>query len=269
MVSADFLASDYCYDIELKRALERQDAGEACVIPVILRACDWKGASFGKLQALPKDAKPVNSWSDRDEAFFDVARGIRKAVEELLEPRDTAAQVPRPPRQKGESETPARDVSIWTAIPPEELDDMRITRASSGAATDYSYGTLSIDLYTPKPIFNVSAAAWHHQVQVSLLKQVPQIGSGQKQQLSLRLEWADGAEAPQDVQDSFRRKFLLQRPRDPGPPWAPLYITFETRSGQPWAAISYMSVERQQHGHPETQLLYGPNPFGWVKGQNA
>jgi tetratricopeptide (TPR) repeat protein len=68
----------------MKRALERHDAGEARVIPVILRAVDWKGAPFGKLQCLPTDAKPVTSWPNRDEAFRNVAQGIRKAVEELL-----------------------------------------------------------------------------------------------------------------------------------------------------------------------------------------
>src|SRR5690349_17931113 len=47
LVSADFLASDYCYDVELTRALERHEAGEARVIPVILRSVDWRGAPFG------------------------------------------------------------------------------------------------------------------------------------------------------------------------------------------------------------------------------
>ncbi len=83
LISADFLASDYCYDIELTRAMERHTEGEARVIPVILREVDWKGAPFGKLQALPKNAKPVTNWANRDAAFTDVARGIRKAVEEL------------------------------------------------------------------------------------------------------------------------------------------------------------------------------------------
>lgn len=83
LVSADFVASDYCYDIELKRAMERHEAKEARVIPIILRAVDWRDTPFRKLQALPKDALPVNSWDDRDEAFTDIARGIRRAVEEL------------------------------------------------------------------------------------------------------------------------------------------------------------------------------------------
>jgi hypothetical protein len=83
LVSSDFLASDCCYDIEMKRALERHDASDARVIPVILRSVEWQGAPFAKLQALPRDGKPVTSWSNKDEAFTDVARGIRKAVEEL------------------------------------------------------------------------------------------------------------------------------------------------------------------------------------------
>ncbi len=55
LVSSDFLASDYCSDVEVVRAMERHKAGEACVIPVILRPCDWGHTPFAKLQALPKD----------------------------------------------------------------------------------------------------------------------------------------------------------------------------------------------------------------------
>ena len=62
--------------------MERHEAGEALVIPVILRPVDWTGAPFGKLQALPRDGKPVSTWSNQDEAFADVARGIRNAIEE-------------------------------------------------------------------------------------------------------------------------------------------------------------------------------------------
>ncbi len=58
LVSASFLASDYWYDVELKCATERHEAGEARVIPIILRPFDWHGAPFGKLQALPTDGKP-------------------------------------------------------------------------------------------------------------------------------------------------------------------------------------------------------------------
>ena len=84
LVSADFLASDYCYDLEMSRAMARHDEGTARVIPIIMRDCDWLDAPFGKLQALPKNAKPVKSWADQDEAFADIAKGIRRAIAELV-----------------------------------------------------------------------------------------------------------------------------------------------------------------------------------------
>jgi hypothetical protein len=88
LISPDFLASDYCYDIEMKRALERERAGEAKVIPIILRDCIWKDAEFSHLQALPTDGKPVSRWTHPDEAFTDIASGIRTAALKL---RRTAA----------------------------------------------------------------------------------------------------------------------------------------------------------------------------------
>ena len=83
LVSADFLASKYIRSVELRRAMERHEAKEARVIPVILRPVDWRGAQFGQLQALPKNALPITTWSNQDEAFLDVARRIRQVVEEL------------------------------------------------------------------------------------------------------------------------------------------------------------------------------------------
>jgi hypothetical protein len=80
LISPSFLDSDYCYDVEMNRALERHESGEARVIPVILRPCDWHGAPFGKLQALPKDGKPVVEWRPRDAGFMNVAEGIRAVV---------------------------------------------------------------------------------------------------------------------------------------------------------------------------------------------
>ncbi len=93
LVSPDFIASDYCYEIEMKRALERHDAGECRVIPVFLRACDWKGSPFGRLQGLPDDAIPVVSaqWPSHDDAFLRVAKGIRRVAEKWRAEKTTAA----------------------------------------------------------------------------------------------------------------------------------------------------------------------------------
>lgn len=90
LVSADFAASDYCIETEMKTALEREAKGEAKVVPVILRACEWDSAPFSKLQALPKDGKPVTSWLNRDEAWNDVAKGIKKVLEEFRSLRSPA-----------------------------------------------------------------------------------------------------------------------------------------------------------------------------------
>jgi hypothetical protein len=78
LVSPDFLASDYCYDVEMRRALERHDAGEAAVVPVILRPCQWHDAPFGKLLATPRDGKPVTKHADLDDAFLEIANAIKQ-----------------------------------------------------------------------------------------------------------------------------------------------------------------------------------------------
>lgn len=83
LVSADFLASDFCYGREMKFALERHEIGQARVIPIMLRECDWEHAPFAKIQALPKDAYPVASWDNKDSAWTTVAKGIRHAIQEL------------------------------------------------------------------------------------------------------------------------------------------------------------------------------------------
>jgi internalin A len=83
LVSADFIASDYCYENEMTRALERHDKGEARVIPVVVRDVDWADAPFGELQALPKDSKAVMLWTDKDSAWRSVAEGIKKVVGEI------------------------------------------------------------------------------------------------------------------------------------------------------------------------------------------
>jgi serine/threonine protein kinase len=85
LVSPDFIDSDYCYDLEMARALERHEVGEATVIPIILRPASWKETPFGKLKALPEGEKAVTIWSNRDEAFLQIAEGIQKVVEKLNE----------------------------------------------------------------------------------------------------------------------------------------------------------------------------------------
>src|SRR5947209_1616969 len=70
LVSPDFIASEYCYGIEMMRALERHKAGNAHVIPVILRPADWKSPPFGNLSPLAANSTPVTLRQHRDEVLF-------------------------------------------------------------------------------------------------------------------------------------------------------------------------------------------------------
>lgn len=91
LVSSDFLYSDFCNEVELRQAMERHAAGEACVIPIILRPCYWQDEVFAILQALPKNAQPITLWANQDSAFLDVYNGIRSAIARL---RDQPKELP-------------------------------------------------------------------------------------------------------------------------------------------------------------------------------
>ena len=86
LISPDFMDSDYCYGIEMKRAMERHERGEARVIPIILRPVNWDSLPFADLRVLPSEGKPVCSsdGTTEDEAFYDVVQGIRQVVGTLL-----------------------------------------------------------------------------------------------------------------------------------------------------------------------------------------
>ncbi|TWB56132.1 toll/interleukin-1 receptor domain-containing protein [Nitrospirillum viridazoti] len=80
LLSPDFIASPYCYDVEMQRAIERNQKGECRVIPVILRPCAWLSTPLKSLLAVPKDGKPVTQWPDEDLVLHDVATEIGKAL---------------------------------------------------------------------------------------------------------------------------------------------------------------------------------------------
>jgi len=83
-MSADFIASDYCYTVEMARALERHKAGTAHVIPILLRPVDWEKTPLGVLSPLPTNRTPVTLWINQDAAWLDIVRGINEIVRALL-----------------------------------------------------------------------------------------------------------------------------------------------------------------------------------------
>ncbi len=80
LVSADFLATDYIWEVEIKEAMERHEQGTATVIPVIIRSCSWNKLVFGKLNGLPAKGVPVSTLKDRDEAWLEVVKGIERVL---------------------------------------------------------------------------------------------------------------------------------------------------------------------------------------------
>jgi hypothetical protein len=107
LVSPDFLASDYCYKIEKGRALERHRSGEARLISIILRPCDWQHSDLAEFLVTPKDGKPITQWPDRDEAFLDVVQSIRAAL-------GTLSKAPEPKQDHDwvERAEPTEEVSV-------------------------------------------------------------------------------------------------------------------------------------------------------------
>ena len=83
LISADFNNSEYIWKEELSHAMQRHEQGTARVVPVILRKCEWSDMPYAKLQALPRGARPVSDFPDKDDAFTDIASGIRLLIDTL------------------------------------------------------------------------------------------------------------------------------------------------------------------------------------------
>lgn len=80
VVSPDFLNSNYCYEREMKRALELHDEGRMIVVPIIAEPCDWKNSPLGQLKAVPQDGKSISEWQNANSAFMDIVGELRRLV---------------------------------------------------------------------------------------------------------------------------------------------------------------------------------------------
>ncbi len=97
LVSASFLASDFCESALLDSVIGRYNTGQILVIPIILRPCDWQNYPFGKLRSLPNDNRSVTQWPDRDNAFLNVVQGLRQSISAMqLPPPQQQSDVPHP-----------------------------------------------------------------------------------------------------------------------------------------------------------------------------
>lgn len=83
LVSADFVASIFCFEQELAGALRRHQNDGVHLLPVIVKPVDFMNLPFAKFQALPRNIVPVSMWGNIDAAWLDVAQGVRRVVEEM------------------------------------------------------------------------------------------------------------------------------------------------------------------------------------------
>ena len=79
LVSPHYFSSDYCR-YEMTRALERQREGDAQVVPIIVEPCDWLNSSLRELKAVPKDGKPISTWTNANSAYLDVIQELRRIL---------------------------------------------------------------------------------------------------------------------------------------------------------------------------------------------
>ncbi|MBK9948027.1 MAG: TIR domain-containing protein [Nitrospira sp.] len=142
LISSDFISSNYIWSQELDVAMKRHERGEASVIPVLLRAVDIAGAPFEKLQGLPTDFRPVTSWPNRDEAWTDVAKGIRKTVEHIQTKRPELPPLPPAavPTMPAPIPAPSRDVVPEAERNPDQTVKAVNITGSRGAQADVLFG---------------------------------------------------------------------------------------------------------------------------------
>lgn len=129
LVSASFIASAYCYSREMTRAMERHEAGEAKVVPIIVRDCDWHSAPFGKLKAVPTDGKAIVSWTNFDAAYTNVAKEIRSLVDPVSGSGGMLAGVIAQPRYR--STPPQTGSSSGPAVLGPRSGNLRVKREFS------------------------------------------------------------------------------------------------------------------------------------------
>lgn len=104
LISKDFIASDYIMGVEIGLAMARQQRGESTVVPILLRpvdlqpedAQDMPFVALLQTQGLPRDLRPVTTWSNRDEAWTQVAGGLRATVNDIRARRLASIEAPAP-----------------------------------------------------------------------------------------------------------------------------------------------------------------------------
>jgi hypothetical protein len=81
LLSADYIASNYCYEKEFAAASQMQEKGQIIIVPIIIEPCDWLNTPFKQFKALPRDGKPISTWENINTAFLDVIQNLRRLIQ--------------------------------------------------------------------------------------------------------------------------------------------------------------------------------------------
>ena len=132
LLSPDYLASNYCWKIEYRRAMSRRARGTMRVVAVVVRPCDWKSTPAAGFKLLPEDGRDVTRWRSADGAYLDVAQGIRRVVAAVR--RDMAAAPARPVRTKRAAPKTRLAAPTKAASAVKTEAPRAVTRSPRGAA---------------------------------------------------------------------------------------------------------------------------------------
>ncbi len=80
LISANFLTTEYIWNIEVQNTLSRQERGEVSALPVILSPCAWMQTPLAQFQALPRKGRPVTDFPDRNTALLEVVNGVQRVI---------------------------------------------------------------------------------------------------------------------------------------------------------------------------------------------
>ena len=150
LVSSDFQDSDYCWDVEMKRALKLHEEGQTRVIPIVIRAVLWEEWPLAHLLVLPSNGLPVASWDVQDEAWTNVVIGIRKVCDEL---RESTAETDQKKTEVVTVDAPQvviDDRGLLDHIEDHTADTKQLEEVMEEMTVNLGAYTRDLNLYAPK-----------------------------------------------------------------------------------------------------------------------
>lgn len=93
LISENYISSNFCYNIEMERAFQRERNNECIIVPVLLKNTSLNEAMpFYNLKTLPTDRKPITSFRPYDKGYADVTEQLTKLIRTFLDNKTSLNQ---------------------------------------------------------------------------------------------------------------------------------------------------------------------------------